>query len=118
MDRSISAHKGLEPFALASCPAHKKDNYFAKIVMQSLFILITEGKITINNRGRETYTEKTCTNPYYPILIKQIHEWRGYIERLSGLTARERFDMKGYIKQYNSKAKEIYEFNNKYCLKK
>jgi hypothetical protein len=24
MDRSISAHKGLEPFALTSCPAHIK----------------------------------------------------------------------------------------------
>jgi hypothetical protein len=107
-----------ETFVKSILPTIKKDNYFAKTIMQSLFILITEGQITINNQGRETYIEKTCTNPYYPILIKQIHEWRGYIERLSGLTARERFDMKGYIKQYNSKAKEIYEFNNKYCLKK
>ena len=72
----------------------------------------------MNNKGWEVYTEKTCTNLYYPVLIKQIHEWSGYIEKLSGLTARERRVIKQYIKMHNSDAKEMYEFNKKDCLKK
>ena len=107
-----------ETFVRSILPTIKKDNYFARIVLQPFFIFITEGQITINNQNNELYVAENCTNPYYPILIKQIHEWRGYIERLSGLTARERRVIKTYIKIYNSKAKQIYEFNNKYCLKK
>jgi hypothetical protein len=107
-----------EKFAKSILLTIKKDNYFAQTVMQSLFVSITLTKIAMSHKAWGVYTEKTCTNPYYPILIKQIHEWRGYIERLSGLTARERRVIKTYIKIYNSEAKEIYEFNNKYCLKK
>ena len=107
-----------EEFVKAVFPEIKKDNYFAKIVLQPFFVFIAEKRIAINNEDGETYTEKTCTNPYYPVLIKQLHEWRSYIDKLSGLTEREKRIIKTDIKRYNYKAKEIYEFNRKYCLKK
>lgn len=107
-----------EEFVKSILPAIKKDNYFAKIVLQPFFVFITEEKIAINNEDGEIYTAKTCTNPYYPALIKQLHEWRSYIDKLSGLTERERRIMNIEIEGYHYKAKEIYEFNKKYCLKK
>ena len=73
-----------EEFVKAVFPEIKKDNYFAKIVLQPFFVFIAEKRIAIDNEdARETYTEKTCTNPYYPVLIKQLHEWRSYIDKLS-----------------------------------
>jgi hypothetical protein len=116
--KGIDSLNACEKFAKSILPAIKRENYFAKTVLQSLFVAITQTKIAMNNKGWEVYTEKTCTNLYYPVLIKQIHEWSGYIEKLSGLTARERRVIKQYIKMHNSDAKEMYEFNKKDCLKK
>ena len=115
---SIENRVAFEKFGKSILPAIKGDNYFAKVVMQALFVDITIGKIALSNQDDKAYTEKTCTNPHYPILVKKLNEWRDYIEKLSGLTARERRLIKGYINSYHSKAKEAYEFNRKYCLKK
>lgn len=115
---SFKNRVAFEKFGKSILPAIKGDNYFAKVVMQALFVDITIGKIALSNQDDKAYTEKTCTNPHYPILVKQLNEWRDYIEKLSGLTARERRLIKGHINSYNSKAKEAYEFNRKYCLRK
>ncbi|WP_236870516.1 hypothetical protein, partial [Candidatus Bandiella numerosa] len=36
MDRSISAHKGLEPFALTSCPAHIACNLILSLLSSTM----------------------------------------------------------------------------------
>ena len=115
---SIKNRDAFERFGKSILPAIKNDNYFAKTVMQSLFVHITIGKITLTNKSRKPYTDETCENYYYPILIMQIQEWESYIEKLIGLTARERYIIKGYINRFKSEAQEIYEFNHRYCLKK
>ena len=117
-DGNLENGRNFEAFGKSILLTVKNNNYFAKTIMQSLFVNITIGKIALTNKSRKPYTEETCENYYYPILIMQIQEWESYIEKLIGLTARERYIIKGYINRFKSEAQEIYEFNHRYCLKK
>jgi len=113
----ITSLNSCEKFAKTILPEIKKENYLAKIIMQSLFINITEGKIAMSNELWRVYTKKTCNSLYYPSLIKQNQELRDSIEELSGITRREKAFIKSYIKTYHSDTKQLHEFNKKYCLR-
>ena len=49
MDRSISAHEGLEPSTLISCPAHKSYNWISKELLVSKQ---TIAKVKINGANK------------------------------------------------------------------
>ena len=53
MDRSISAHKGLEPFALTSCPAHIKGDIYNKIKTYENDVKFTENLVVLYNMLKE-----------------------------------------------------------------